>query len=325
MTTPNLFDHIDFTSIDDLPEPTNGPYIVRAKSGYFVHRNFHFGRVLVPLRESPGLPEAEPMLWANPDLGIPTKLIGQAYSFFRSIYEQKSSEAMVDITWSEKRGYRLFVPPQRCTGTSVHATRNLEHYHGQIVGTIHSHCNFGAGHSGTDKHDASGHDGLHITIGDVLKPKPSIAAMITVSGIQWDLDLEELLTEPLEPVPHPKHWERYVSDPIPTKSTIPTTYTQPWWADDHPWDKYPNRNTPVVVSKPRNSPTSSKSLALLTWAFRDMLDDSDRTMLEEAEDAIDVARDILDKLGIDMDVEFHGNPLLFTGNDWNDDYPGAST
>lgn len=36
-----------------------------------------------------------------------------------------------------------------------------------IIGTIHSHCNFGAFHSGTDNHDEMNFDGLHITIGKV--------------------------------------------------------------------------------------------------------------------------------------------------------------
>lgn len=38
-----------------------------------------------------------------------------------------------------------------------------------IYGTIHSHSNFGAFHSGTDDHDETDFDGLHITIGNVDK------------------------------------------------------------------------------------------------------------------------------------------------------------
>lgn len=175
---------------NNLPIPTRGPYFVPAKQGWMVHKKFHWGRVLTPVKEAEALHDREPYLW--PEINLPIELLGQAWAFFAAIYELHKSEAMVDITWSEKHGYRLFCPPQRATSGGVHAKRTLEHYQGQIVGTIHSHCNFGAFHSSTDTHDADGHDGLHITLGKNMHQQPEIAVMISVGTVRWHFKPEEL-------------------------------------------------------------------------------------------------------------------------------------
>lgn len=210
MTAPRLFEIIPFESLDALPEPDNGPYYTITQNGpMLVDRNM-FGKYVTPVKEIPSLPIVAPtLIYDIPKM--PSTIIGQAYSFFKAIYEDKKSEAMVDITWSADKGYRLFVPPQKASGGGVQAERNPEHYKGQIVGTIHSHCNFNAFHSGTDTHDADGHDGLHITIGNVMAKVPSIAIMMSKGGNRWDnMKLEDVQDGPIELVEHPKWWEQFV-------------------------------------------------------------------------------------------------------------------
>lgn len=302
MTAPAAFSIISFTSPDDLPEPDNGPYLVATKHGYFVHRNFRFGRVLVPTTDAPLTPEARPTLWHDID-PIPHQLIGQAYSFFRSIYSKRKSEAMVDITWSEERGYRLFVPPQTATGGGVNAKRNPEHYVGQIVGTIHSHCNFNAFHSGTDTHDADGHDGLHITIGDVMKPEPSIAIMISVAKARWPFTLDEITDGPLQIVPHPEWWERYVSDPAPTVHKGSTR--KPNSTTSNGTISRLTPQSPVVVAKATStSAYDSYSLDTLLWRFDGIYSEEEQEQILDADHAIDQIRDALETLGIQMDTAF---------------------
>lgn len=311
MTSPALFAIEHLRSLEELEPPDNGPYFVATRKGWFIHRNFHFGRVLVPIAEAAALPETTAALWREHD-PIPSTLIGQALSFFKTIYEKRKSEAMVDITWHPTHGYRLFVPPQRATGGGVNATRTPEHYQGQIVGTIHSHCNFSAFHSGVDKHDADGHDGLHITIGDVLKDKPSIAIMIAAAGIEWDQKLEDISDGPLAITPHPVWWERYVSDPEPV---TPATRAINWWDDDTTWQQRPTGTwagsraiTSYPGSKPK--PTSGKReisashLTTIIWQYQDLFQPDELYMLEQADKIVDDARQILDHLGVELDTTF---------------------
>lgn len=309
MTAPALFEIVPFTgSVSALPEPDNGPYIVAAKDGYFVHRAFHFGRVLVPTTQAPASPQPTPTLFYNLDPKLPASLIAQAHSFFRAIYEAKRAEAMVDITWSEEKGYRLFVPPQQAHGAGVKCVRKLEHYAGQMVGTIHSHCDFSAFHSGTDKHDADGQDGLHITIGDVMKPEYSMAIMISVAGTHWDMTLDEIVEGEVVPVQHPKWWERYVNDPV-----KPSWQLGPMPVPTPPKPKTitaPTKNNPVVVGIPSEGAwpmVTSYSLDSLLWRYGDAFTASEQESINAIQDLLDNAQATLAALGIDMDTEFSPN------------------
>ena len=67
------------------------------------------------------------------------------------------------------------------------------------VGTIHSHCDFGAFHSGTDIGDEEDFDGLHVTFGHNNLVEFSISATIVVNGNRLQVDPLEVL-EGIEPV-----------------------------------------------------------------------------------------------------------------------------
>lgn len=227
MDAPALFSVIQLNSADqELPDPTNGPYFVATKDGYMACQNTHWGRVLVPVKEAPSLATTTSLLWH--DIDLPAEIISQAWGFFRKIFEIQKTEAMVDITWSAKHGYRLFVPPQNTSHGGVNAKRTPEHYRGRIVGTIHSHCDFNSYHSGTDTHDADGHDGLHMTIGHVHEDKLDIAILISANGIRWDdMKITDVVKDPsqIKPLEPPAWWLPLVDPkpPVTVTSSI-TTY-----------------------------------------------------------------------------------------------------
>lgn len=62
----------------------------------------------------------------------------------------------------------------------------------RIFGTIHSHCNFNAFHSGVDDADEKEFDGLHITIGNV-RSGWSYSARVMLQGCEFKQDIEEIL------------------------------------------------------------------------------------------------------------------------------------
>jgi hypothetical protein len=195
--------------LNTLPEPDPFYYVMGADGPYMMKRTL-YGRALVKIKSIDHLPKHDGMLWHSIPK-VPSGLIGQAWSFFRSTWTSKKSEAMVYLT--HKDGvYRIFVPTQEASAAHVKTVMNPNHIaEGWIVaGTIHSHCNFGAFHSGTDTGDAADHDGLHITIGHVDTDKPSIEGMISVNGVNWDMEYEDYAGGDLVLVPHPNQWSRYI-------------------------------------------------------------------------------------------------------------------
>jgi hypothetical protein len=336
MTAPAPFSllHDAPTDRDALPLPSNGPYFVPSKNGYMVHRDFHFGRVLVPIKETT-LPEHRPYLW--PEINVPAELIGQAWSFFRAIWHARHSEAMVDITWSPEKGYRLFCPPQRASSGGVQADRKLEHYRGQMVGTIHSHCNFGAFHSGTDTHDADGHDGLHVTLGKNDQDQPEQAIMISVGGLRWDFEPKELWGEVLPLIPHPRWWEKQVRDPAPHNSGHVSTWRREMGLTSAPTSAGNTPKPSVITSTPKPvTPTSIvasittrrphqrpnwannfTSIDEMLWTIGTELTKDENDGLEAINELIDEITKALDSLGYDFDYtveeQTNSGPALLSG------------
>ena len=215
-------------SIDDLPKPDAAPYFVLTKRGPMVYKKMHYGYAMVPVRDVPipDLPDnSKGYLWLDPP-PFPRLLLNQAWSFFLWAWEERKSEAMVDITWDEEHGYRLFVPPQTASAGGVKCIRNEEHYKSALVGTIHSHCNGGAYHSGTDTHDAESHDGLHMTMGRVSANKPELDIMVSANKVQWNkIKPEEALEEgDWKLIQHPVWWERLHEHPAAVEKFKNTTF-----------------------------------------------------------------------------------------------------
>ena len=217
--TPALFEALIMPEdIDTLPVPES-PYYVIGKAKRYLHKRLHFGRVLIPVTDTPEMNDLPPtwggFLWQEVP-PIPAVLLGKAWSFFRMAWNRHKSEAMLDIYYHPDHGYTLFAPPQTASMGGVKCVRNPEHIKAgyRHVGTIHSHCNFGAYHSGTDTHDAEGHDGVHITIGNVDKNPPQYATMLVANNVKWDINLTEILEGEIELTDHPPFWDGYVQHPL---------------------------------------------------------------------------------------------------------------
>lgn len=142
------------------------------------------------------------------DYPLPAEIIRYVMKYFRQIYEEHGCEAGLYLMLNpETKEWRpFFVPQVDCSHGSVHyllpkensneltgdqkrwydavfqdpelnALNNkcLKQYDDwtnegfKVMGTIHSHCNFGAFHSGIDDDDEVNFPGLHITLGNVDK------------------------------------------------------------------------------------------------------------------------------------------------------------
>lgn len=305
---PHLFSVVPPAPPKDLPEPTGGPYFVYTKDGWYVHRNWHFGRVLHPIKKADGVDDngLTPYLWTR-DNEVPIEIIGQAWSFFRAIYERDKAEAMVDITWSEEKGYRLFVPKQSTSGGGVKAERKMEHLKGQHVGTIHSHCMMNAFHSGTDTHDADEHDGLHITLGKVMNKQPEIAIMMSVSKVRWDFKYEELWEGEIPLITHPEWWEKFVNNKKDEKkSSSLVTYMSKQGGISTYSPRKPSGGSstyPIITGQGRWDYDTYRSVDELLWREADKVPASSVLQFEAFAGILDDIAQEISKLGYDFDYE----------------------
>ncbi|RTK97743.1 MAG: hypothetical protein EKK64_00580 [Neisseriaceae bacterium] len=179
----------------ELPEDER--FYLVTKTGIYFNKKTKAGDALVPVDGIPWL--MEPDLEMRLKLPkVPARIIAQALTFFRKVYDKYNSEAYVTLMYSSKNNeYQLHCPKQTVSHSSVNYDRTDQPEYQdrvqndwQMVGTIHSHCNFSAFHSGTDVGDEATFDGIHITLGNVDRNQISIASSVAINEKR-----EELLPE----------------------------------------------------------------------------------------------------------------------------------
>ena len=188
---PELFEIVALNKdgYENVPTPDNGPFYLKADEGDYIHRETQIGTVLLPVAKAKfpklGRVGYKDGMFNWTQEKVPADIISQAHNFFARIFEKHHSEAEVLITMNdETKEFRLFVPYQRVSHMGVKSIHEPSHISRgwNVVGTLHSHCDFGAFHSSTDSGDASDMDGVHFTIGKVNSEQPEIVAMVTMAG-----------------------------------------------------------------------------------------------------------------------------------------------
>ncbi len=126
---------------------------------------------------------------------IATRQIAQILSLFREVYKVYRSEANIILHYNKKRKkYRIDVPKQGVTGASVAYVNGEDTYKDYIrIGTIHSHANMSAFHSGTDYKDEENWDGLHITLGKIGAEYFDISCSIMAGGERFMVHPEDYI------------------------------------------------------------------------------------------------------------------------------------
>ena len=126
---------------------------------------------------------------------IPHEIARLALSFFGRVYREHHAESEVQLYYCVRTGaFELVCPTQTVSHGGVAYVRegaDLEipgkgTY--RRVGTIHSHCDFGAFHSGTDTADEEYEDGLHVTFGHVNQNPFSVVSSVVANGRRFQQD-----------------------------------------------------------------------------------------------------------------------------------------
>jgi hypothetical protein len=119
---------------------------------------------------------------------IKAKTFGEVVGFFGMTFKEHRSEAGTILnlkthpTNPKLKKIDYTVPHQRVSGGACKYDIVIDPSY-LNCGTIHSHADFGAFHSGTDVNDEKYFDGLHITVGHVTQlPFCSISASVVVNG-----------------------------------------------------------------------------------------------------------------------------------------------
>lgn len=182
---------------DGLELPKKGKYYLVTANGIFFHKETKVGSGLVKVDGIPWLEPASASMSLNlPKL--PGLIIAQAHNFFRLVFETHRSESYVTLMYSGKLNqYKLWCPKQTVSAGSVNYDRTDQpsfddrtQNDWQMVGTIHSHCDFSAFHSGTDTHDESTFDGIHITLGHVNRDNFSMVASVAFNNQRESMEPE---------------------------------------------------------------------------------------------------------------------------------------
>ena len=178
--------------------PKEGVYFLVSGNGLWLHKDISTLRGFVPVENISVLQELDASSWVESKLPkLPAELTAQIKEFFRQVVEKYHSEANVLVYYREGYGFRLRVPEQRASHGGVHYERKgmvwIDDVEYLLVGTIHSHCDFGAFHSSTDIGDEDTFDGMHCTFGHNDKDQFTISASMVVNGHRIKVDPLTLL------------------------------------------------------------------------------------------------------------------------------------
>jgi len=127
--------------------------------------------------------------WNGPK--IPLQVSYKIKKFFNLVVNKYHSEACTILYFNENTNeWKVVVSQQKVTHGGVGYKReSLSYIDGFIpVGTIHSHADFGAFHSGIDVNDEETFDGIHLTFGNNDQDCISIAASVVMNGIRAEID-----------------------------------------------------------------------------------------------------------------------------------------
>ena len=172
--------------------PTDETCYIIAKGGIYLKKKLDLIESLTPVDKISFLEDLP--VFARLDIPkISAKMFGNIISFFREVYKLYRSEAVVLIFYSkDKKSYKVFVPDQEVSGASLsyEATKTIKGF--QLIGTIHSHANMSAFHSGVDVNDEKSFDGIHMTLGKMGLPDTfDLCGCIVVNGMRVPINPED--------------------------------------------------------------------------------------------------------------------------------------
>lgn len=167
---------------------------IATKNGIFLRKDLGTIRSCIPVNKISFLKELTPYA----ELKIPqidTRHISRALGFLKWVYATHHSEGGLIIYYNpQTHEYIIHAPKQKVSACAVNWDNTVESIPKDFIrmGTIHSHADMSAFHSGTDVQDEENFDGLHITMGHLGAETPTIVASVVVNGTRFPVSKEEI-------------------------------------------------------------------------------------------------------------------------------------
>ena len=175
------------------PMPESDVYYVVGKEGIFIKKRLGVMESLSPVKNISILESVQATARMHINK-IPEIMTAKIANFFTDVYKEHRAEAVVLLFYNEDtKHYKIVIPPQKVSGAGAEYNRAITVEGYSMIGTIHSHANFTAFHSGTDQGDEQSFDGLHITFGNNQEDPISISASIVANGHRTMVAAEEYL------------------------------------------------------------------------------------------------------------------------------------
>lgn len=176
-----------------IPKGAPDIYFTLARGGIYMHKKMGLIHANVKVNDLSFLESIS--TFANMDLPpIPLEESVKVLNFFRWVQKKFHTEAIVLPYFSQETGeIRMFCPDQKVSSAALEYEDLGSIGEFQCVGSIHSHNDFGAFHSGVDTNDERYRDGLHITFGDLNMDYPTITASLVVSNNRFTVLPEDHL------------------------------------------------------------------------------------------------------------------------------------
>ena len=146
--------------------PTDPIFYVIAKDGIYLKKTLGDFDTMNKVNNISILGECKSYAFLN-IAKIKVKQFAKVLSLFKEVYQIYHSEANIILHYNKKKKrYKIDVPKQGVSAAGVDYNNGEHTYKDYIrIGTIHSHANMSAFHSGIDQDDEANWDGLHITLG----------------------------------------------------------------------------------------------------------------------------------------------------------------
>jgi hypothetical protein len=178
--------NIDVNNLDDIC------YII-TKNGTYLRKKVGLTDAIIKVNNISHLSDSVQRYGRINIPKIPNEDFAKICKFFYWAYKKHGGESVVLIYYNDTtKEFEIFPTDQEVSSASAKYKKSGKSHDGfLLVGTIHSHANFGAGHSGVDDDDELNFDGLHITVGNVNDTYPSISCSVVVNGERFMYDPEE--------------------------------------------------------------------------------------------------------------------------------------
>ena len=123
---------------------------------------------------------------------LPVEKMAMILHFFREIYRTMKTEVNVLLFYNvETDEWLVHCPDQVVSAASVRYDNDITIEGWRKIGTIHSHCEMGTFHSGTDHEDENDLDGIHVVISKVTSDNPEMSVVLVVNGQRFKKTIDE--------------------------------------------------------------------------------------------------------------------------------------